>query len=574
MTMNRHEPFEELLSASLHGDLTTEERARLDAHLDTCAECRATLGAFADQRRIVAGLRHVAPPADLGARVRAGIEGGSTVGLPWWRRPTTIFASVGGGLAVVAGALLAIVLLNGTVNRSIGDASPTASAAFSFSAVPSASAPAPSASPVETASVPSTAPEPTPTPIPPSPEPDVYVAVTGPVENRNMSIRDGTTGDTISNADAPSGPIVAAALSPDGQWLAYISALGESGLNEIRATRIAEGVPSQDPEALPPIDSPIEVGQTVVLGESVAGSPFLEQLSWSSEGRYLAFTLADQKENETDVWIFQPAVGEPERVTNVGNAYAGSWVPGTAGTSLLWVSTAGETPQSFLMSFHDDAGSIAATDPAESEFPAAKNVFQPLLSPNGAFVIFWSGVMQQSGGEWLFVEGGAPWLAENRSDGEGGYDFENAGELFSDITIGRDAFTSAAIAWGPDSDAYAVWNAAWTGVPQGDSYPDPMRVYFSHATDARRVTSAHAIDHGDIPEGSFVADVKLSPTGNDLVITAGRPSAGIMDPPSADLLLVRRNTADIADEVTVIGSADDGWFGPAGFDAFNEAETP
>jgi hypothetical protein len=88
------------------------------------------------------------------------------------------------------------------------------------------------------------------------------------------------------------------------------------------------------------------------------------------------------------------------------------------------------------------------------------------------------------------------------------------------------------------------------------------------------VTSRHAIDATDIPGGSFVVDVKVSPTGNHLVVTAGRPSAGIMDPPAADLLLVTRNTGNVSDEVAVIGSADDGWFGPAGFDAFNEAETP
>ena len=56
MTQSRHEPFEELISASLrHGDLTPEERDRLNRHLDTCADCRDTLAAFADQRRIVAG---------------------------------------------------------------------------------------------------------------------------------------------------------------------------------------------------------------------------------------------------------------------------------------------------------------------------------------------------------------------------------------------------------------------------------------------------------------------------------------------------------------------------------------
>ncbi|HJP72165.1 MAG TPA: anti-sigma factor [Candidatus Limnocylindria bacterium] len=558
MTMNRHEPFEELISASLRGDLTAEERVRLDAHLDTCDECRATLAAFADQRRIVAGLRHVAPPADLGARVRAGIEGGSTVGLPWWRRRPAIFAGVGGGLAVVAGALLAIVLLNGTVDRGIGDASPTPTGSFSFSAAPSASAPAPSASAAESVA-PSIAPEPTATPIPPSPEPDVYIAVTGPVEDRQMSIRDGTTGDTIVDAEAPAGPVVAAALSPDGQWLAYISALGESGLNEVRATLVAD-----DP------DSPFDVGDTVVLGDSVAGSPFLELMSWSDDGAALAFTLADEKDQTTDAWVFRPSVGEAERLTDVGNAYAGSWVPET---SVLWVSTAGETPSSYLVPFDTDAGTIAAVDPAESEFAPAENVFQPLISPNGAFVIFWSGVMEQSGSEWLFMQGGAPWLAENHADGDGGYDFTESRELFSDLIVGRDAFTSAAIAWGPDSDAYAVWDAAWTGTPQGN-YPDRGRIYFSHATDPDRIAADHVLDGGDLQGNAYVVDVKVSPTGNHLVVTAGQPSAGVMDPPSADLVLIRRNTGRAADEVTLIGSADDGWFGPAGFDAFNEAETP
>ena len=86
MTMNRHEPFEELISASLSGDLTDLERQRLDAHLDGCAECRAALASYAEGRRIVAGLRHIAPPRDLGARVRAGIERGAFAPLPWWRR--------------------------------------------------------------------------------------------------------------------------------------------------------------------------------------------------------------------------------------------------------------------------------------------------------------------------------------------------------------------------------------------------------------------------------------------------------------------------------------------------------
>jgi tetratricopeptide (TPR) repeat protein len=108
MSMNRHEPFEELISASLHGDLTADERRRLDTHLDVCDQCRATLAAFSEERRMVAGLRHVAPPRDLGARVRAGIE---YAAVPWWRKPAMIFTAVGGSLAAVAGALLAVSYL-------------------------------------------------------------------------------------------------------------------------------------------------------------------------------------------------------------------------------------------------------------------------------------------------------------------------------------------------------------------------------------------------------------------------------------------------------------------------------
>src|SRR5688572_16837967 len=316
MTMNRHEEWDELVSASLTGDLTNEERARLDAHLAGCADCRATLSAFSDQRRIVAGLRHLPIPADLNARVRTGIEGRSRVGLPWWRRPATLFAGVGGGLAVVAGALLAIVLLNGSPQPQIGDTSPTPSGSFAAtSATPMPSAPAPSASPAESAPAPSAEPTPAPTPLAASPEPesDVYLALTGPFDNQMLTLRHGPTGETIMELGISAVPI-AAEPSPDGQWLAYITQLGESGLNEIRVTRIAEGT-----------DSPVGVGETVVIGESVAGSPFLEQLPWSPDSRYLAYTLADPADNGTDIWLFTVANGLHERITDVGNAYAGSW---------------------------------------------------------------------------------------------------------------------------------------------------------------------------------------------------------------------------------------------------------
>jgi hypothetical protein len=558
MTMNRHEPFEELISASLHGDLTADERARLDAHLDGCAECRATLAAFADQRRIMAGLRHVPPPRDLDARVRAGIE---AVAVPWWRRPQVMFAGIGGGLAVVAGAILAIVLLNGRPDGPpVGQSSPTASAVVAPSTTPASTLPPASAAPSHAS--PSASAAPTETPAPASPEPDVFLALTGPVEDPSLSVRDGTTGDVITDADAPSGQPIAAELSPDGQWLAYITLVGESGMNEVRATRIAAAPPGAT------TDSPVAVGGTVSLGRTIAGSPFLDHLFWSPDGRYLAYTLSDVAGGGTDAWVFQPGIGEPSQLTNVGNAYAGSWTPDIAGTSLLWVSTAGEVPQSYLVPLHDDAGPIVAGDPADSPFRNAEDVFQPILSPDGALVIFWSGQMAVTHGEWLFSRGGQPWLAEVRADGAGGYEFASSREVFRDLTVGQDAFESAAVAWSDDSDAYAVWETAWTGVPQSSDgeYPDRGRIYFTHATDPRGMTQAHALDAADLPADAFVVDVKVSPTGRHLVVTAGQSRAGIGDPPHASLLLITRNTGTLADEVRSLGAAADGWFGPAAFD--------
>jgi hypothetical protein len=566
MTQNRHEPFEELISASLrHGDLTPEERDRLNRHLDSCAECRATLASFADNRRIVAGVRHVPLPRDLHARVRTGIEAGAFASMPWWRRPVVMFAGIGGGVAVVAGALLGLALINQPDGPPVGVASPSASAS---AAAPSATVvptlPPPSVAPSvvpSTESTPSGSAEPTPIA---SPEPAVYLALTGPADNQLLTVRDGETTDLVVEAGATPGEPIAAEMSPDGQWLAYITVLGESGLNEIRATRIAEAPPSDDPGAQP-IESAVPVGDTVTLGQSVAGSPFLEHLFWSPDSRYMAFTSAN--DDGTDVWIFEPGTGEADRLTETGDAYAGSFAFSGSDASALWVSVAEDDPPllSYLVELQHDTGQIAAIDPAESELRPAENVFQPIISPNGAFVVFWSGTMDRFGDEWLFSEAGTPWLAQNSSDGQGGFEFTSARPLFSDVSIGREAFASMAFTWGGDSDAYAVWDVDWRGVPQGDGYPSSERVYFGHATDPRGLTQGHAIDAADLPVDSFVVDVKVAPTSHHLVITAAYPRAGVLDPPRADLLLVERNTGDVADVVTEVDSNDEGWFGPAAF---------
>jgi hypothetical protein len=570
MSMNRHGQFEELISASLAGDLTDLERQQLDAHLDSCAACRATLASFADQRRIMAGLRHAAPPRDLGARVRTGIEGGTFRDVPWWRRPVVIFGGLGGGLAAVAGALLAIVLLNGPPDDQVGVGSsspaPTASLIASVAATPTETS-----SPSEPPATPVKAPE----PLEPAPEPDVYLAYTGPFDNLALMLRDGRTGEPLQGLDPPTGPPIAAQLSPNGQFLAYMTRIGESGRNQVQVLHLGFDPGDLRPGDALVVDTSLPEGSTVALGETAGGSEFLERLEWSPDARYLALTLAAPDGAGTEVWIFGAESGELRQITDVGSAYAGSWLAGRDGTSYLWVSVAGEQPTSHLIGFADDAGPPTPGDPAEQAVLSVEGVFQPMVSPNGSGVIYWKGAMERVGDEWVFTEGGAPYLAEAR-DYDAGFGFGAEQPLFRDVTVDRDAFTSAGVTWGADSDAYAVWQAQWTGIPQGSGgeYPSINRVYFGHVSDPRGLTEVHAIDEADIPQGASVVDVKV-PTGRHLLITALEPIGGITVAPRASLILVTRNTGSVPDETALLADeSNGGWFGPGAYDGYSVTTAP
>lgn len=591
MTMRPHDPFDELISASLTGELTDVERATLDAHLDGCAACRATLASYAEGRRIVAGLRHVAPPRDLGARVRTGVERGAHGSLPWWRRPLPLFATVGGGLAAVAGALLAMVLLNGPSDEPPVAASlsiaPSPTAADSATPEPTpeptiteepqvtlppvVADPSASASAVASSAPSATAAPTAPTAAPtatPSPEPDVFLAVTGELDNQVLSVQEPqpekTPAPILEVPDAPSGPPVAAELSPDGAWIAYVTEVGERGVNEVRVTRLAPADGDAGAE-----EPGLAEGETLVLGESLPGGAFLERLLWTDDSRLLAFTLAAPEDGTTDVWVYDTASDEPTRLTDDGAAHAASWLPAGEPDAAprLWVSVAGESPASYLVELPPEGDALEPVDVTEDPLAEAPKVFLPMLSPNGGLAIYWTGSMAQSpDGTWLMADMARPYLAEHDLET---FEFGNERKLISDLTDDREMFTSAAIAWGPDGDTYAVWDAQWAGIDQGTAdapYPDPRRVYFGRATDPRGLTRDHALDRQDLPADGSVVDVKVSRTGRHLLVTVRRPVDGDLSVPRADLLLVTRNTGDVPDEVESLGwNPDEGWFGPAAF---------
>jgi anti-sigma factor RsiW len=515
---------DELISASLTGDLTDAERGELDAHHGRCANCPPTQAAVTAERRILSGLPVAEPPRDLSARVRTGIESGR-LGRPWWRRPGGLVA-LGASLATVAAAVLAVVVFSkfhfGPVGQQSGSPQPSGSTAPSASAVESAP--------------PSVAPSPVPA-LALGPAELGVVSLNGaPLEALRLSVIPDATGDSI-DAGSVSGAPIAAQLTPNGQWLAYITQKGESGANEVWGLHLTDG-------------------EVVALGCS-SSAPFTDRLLWSPDSRYLAYTLVgldlgpsagcQAPSDGADVWLFDTESGKHARFTTAGNAYAASFIGGEPAT--LAVSFAAASPWTTVMSPVTGA-SAERTD----------GVFLPLFSPDGSRAIFWSGTMSSNGGSWHFSIAGMPQLSGDVRSAGPASPWALGTPLFSDLTpVGGEAFASGDFAWGPDSDQFAFWDGAWTGAPQSadGTYPSQRDVYIGRVGGGLLNAASRLVL--DLAEGAWIVDVALP--GSGLAITIGLPSAGIGDPPSAYLLVV----SDEGGQPSTIGGGVEPppWNGPA-----------
>lgn len=497
MSMNRHDHFEELISASLAGDLSDAERQQLDAHLDTCAACRATLASFADQRRIMAGLRHITPPRDLGARVRAGIEGGAHVDVPWWRRPAVMFAGLGGGLAAVAGALLAIVLLNGAPDdpqvgggSEVPSPSPVASTPILSSAEPISSPAASDAGPSAT----------------PNPSPPAaigfgainYLQWDGTLADQALSLHgwDPATETSARLLDLEfAGQPVVSAFSPDSSWLAYQVANGLKGTNQVIVVELMSGT-------------------SFDIGETPDGTIFSTRITWSPDSRYLAYTAADVAAGiGPDTWAFDTTDQTWSRLTDSQSTYAASFVPFGDDAGTLLVSQAGAVPVTYRIN-------RAALDSGERVDPASvdgaiEHVFQPILSPSGEHAIFWRGTMRQAGVGWEIGEGGMLFLSGEPVDGAPTWSGE---PIFATLTVDRDGLGAARVAWSYDSNWFAVWGVEWRGTPQmqpgGSPFPSTQEIYFGRSVDRLLIDERNASLILSADETERVADVAF--VGHDL----------------------------------------------------------
>ncbi len=540
---------DELISASLSGDLTAAERRELQAHLDGCPACRETLEAYRMQRQLLSGMAQPPIPRDLQARIRTGIES-DRFAAPWWRRPGTFLAGFASLATVAAAALLVLFVVNQVNGPNVGQVSPTPGASSSPVASSSGEA-SPSAAPE------SPAPSATSAPIPLGMQPGDLLypqVVTAADHTTTLRVVLNQTGQSVT-LTAPSGSqfgaVVRAALSPDGRLLAFADEPGLKGTWRIFVANLADGSVQQLAETLP-----------VTFGR---------RLAWSPDGRYLAFTVAPSDGNgaTSDVWLYDRTTGSAGQLTRQANAYFASWAPigpGDPAQEQLWVSLGAANPVSQLAQF-DANGGIPVTDPLAGEATTVGG-FAPLVSPDGSQVLYWTGAMAPAGTSgWTFSRGGMPHLAAYAASPT---NQEWGGQLlFSDLSVQPNgaAFTSGELAWSEDSDTYAFWGAQWAGTPEGNGYPDPNGVYLGRVSSGQ-LSQASALDLGSMTSNDAnalrVVDVGVSPDGSVATVTLGVPLAGDLSPVQSYLRAVPTGGGSVTD----VGSGGAGtppWSGPGVF---------
>ena len=306
-TDQAHEQVAGLLSAYIDGEVTADERAVIETHLATCADCQRDLTALRQTVALLSQLPSVAAPRPF--TLRPGdvvqVERGSADRVAWWQWVAKTPGVVAGLAAVMCVVLVGGVLLVGRVGPgAVLDMAPAAtSIAFEKAAVEPEAMPAAAEKSLSLAEQPEEAPTSTPAPemtLEPQREEMVEESLmdAGGWADGEHEAKEGVGAEALPTA---SPTVVAAATS---QPLAPAPAEAEQSDRALEEPAAANAAPSAGPPPhptstpialLPVKDLTIEIQPGVILVSGrlplVEGRPLLAGL-WR-EGQLIEWAIPE-----------------------------------------------------------------------------------------------------------------------------------------------------------------------------------------------------------------------------------------------------------------------------------------
>ncbi|NYF09418.1 RNA polymerase sigma factor (sigma-70 family) [Leifsonia sp. AK011] len=221
------------LGAYANGSLAARESAKVEKHVEECAECSAIL---VELRDVGHGLRVIIAPLILGGAATAGLVGGAQAS------PATAAALPGRGVrngsrvSLAVGAALAIAVV-----AAVAVVASIALAPSEDSALEQPAAPAESSAPLSPSTAPTATPTPTPTPTPvPSAPPTRTAPPTPPPVSPPTQPTKPTPTPTPTVTPPPALPELEVAMDDLGALV-----LGRDGMLGGRATNVGSGEAKQ-----------------------------------------------------------------------------------------------------------------------------------------------------------------------------------------------------------------------------------------------------------------------------------------------------------------------------------------
>jgi hypothetical protein len=547
------------LSERLDANLDPTEAAWLEAHLASCADCRAAADAYAAQRLELQSLRDrmPPPPRDLWARTAAAIETESrfrdgrarSSGLT---NPRRVVPSVLLAMALVV-AVGVGVLTSSQHPGAVGTAGPSTQVAAGSEANGSA---APAATPLRVAQkieyltrgadgsytlqtktfdrlCPATSSGPCETDAPAVKSPvllgEVATSAFGSRDNRRLIV----VNDASTMSD--SGTVSVVVLpSPDVEASAAPSAVPASAsVAPTSPATVATATPtvraSASPRSLPPTVPPTATAPippsgspppSIAVTPSPSGGPIEiahdvalvgQSAAYSLSGDWFAFTARPIDGSAgPDIYLWQVGDQVANRVTSDHRSVFGSWVGDVVVGSTVTERTTGKGASAVI----DLEPSSFLLDPATSTttaLPQTGQAWRPAVDPTGRKAVYWTGTLRPTADPGYAPKAGRLVLGDWTAAGPTASAEAQPTALVGDQSAARHETTIAA---GQMEDWDARWDgsgthlAVWIADPQNSDF-GRLSLYAVDSFDGHIDLKTPLLDAAPAAAGYAISDGKL-----------------------------------------------------------------